>query len=220
MNRLAFAFALPLALAGNTLLLCAPAIAIEGSALLVEPGVLLLLLLSHLLIVVESTATNSSGTTRRPSMRRDDVTARRLALASGAMLVAVFWAALIGRQPGSTALTCCGAFCFTGGILLRLAAARRLGRFFRTEVTITDQRFVCTGIYRHLRHPSETGLLLVGLGAGILLASPPAVVVWALALVPLTLLRIGLEERCLYGAFGAAYREYARSCRRLVPWVF
>ena len=221
MSRLALLIALPAALLLNTLLLAAPAIAWEGFGPLFQPNVLLLLALAGLFVIVESAVTSHGGETHRPAVQPDDAAARRLAWASGSALVAVFWAAISGRQRGLTVLILPGAACFAGGILLRASAARRLGRFFRTEVAVSEQQhLVATGIYRHLRHPSETGLLLIGLGAGIMLASGPAIFLWALALVPLTLSRIALEERCLQSAFGPAYREYSRNCAPLIPRLF
>ncbi len=221
MTRPALLMALPAALLLNTLLLAAPAIALEGLAPLFQPSVLLLLGLAHLIVVVEAAVTGRGRETAPRALLADDAAARRLAGASGAALIAVFWAAIIGRQPGLTLLMLPGAICFAGGILLRHAAARRLGRFFRTEVVVSgEQHLVSAGIYRHLRHPSETGLLLIGLGAGIMLASGPAIVLWALALAPLTLRRIALEERCLHSAFGPAYREFSKRRPPLAPRLF
>jgi len=51
------------------------------------------------------------------------------------------------------------------GVTLRALAVRTLGRNFRTEIVGVDNALVRSGVYRFLRHPSETGLLAASLGA-------------------------------------------------------
>ena len=76
------------------------------------------------------------------------------------------------------------------------------------------------GVYAWMRHPSETGMLLVALGAAILLGSGVAAAVWGALLLPLALARISIEDRCLSEAFGAKHRSYRRRVRALVPFLF
>jgi protein-S-isoprenylcysteine O-methyltransferase len=54
------------------------------------------------------------------------------------------------------------------GILLRWSAIHTLGRFFTVDVAIhPEQTVVQNGLYRWVRHPSYTGLLLIFLGMGL-----------------------------------------------------
>ena len=104
------------------------------------------------------------------------------------------------------------------GVLLRGSAIHWLGDHFRNEFSVPrHHRLVRDGVYRHLRHPSETGLLLVGLGAAVLCGSLAALALWLCVLAPLTLRRIALEEQCLLKAFGEEYRTYARRTGGLLP---
>lgn len=73
------------------------------------------------------------------------------------------------------------------------------------------------GVYRFLRHPSETGLLAASLGAAILLQSTIGFVVWCVALLPVTLARWSLEESALERRFGKAYERYAEEVGGLLP---
>ena len=51
------------------------------------------------------------------------------------------------------------------GLALRWTAILTLGRFFTPNVAVhPDQRIVRTGVYRYVRHPAYTGLLLAFLG--------------------------------------------------------
>jgi protein-S-isoprenylcysteine O-methyltransferase Ste14 len=148
--------------------------------------------------------------------------ARLGALATGLTLLALFWSALAtGCGDGRAFLGVAqgaGAALMLAGALLRGAAIRRLGSFFVTEPWVAaEQPLVTDGIYRWVRHPSETGLLATGLGAGVFCESLPALAFWAAGLVPLVLVRLRLEERVLLAGFGEQYREYARRTPALLP---
>jgi protein-S-isoprenylcysteine O-methyltransferase Ste14 len=147
----------------------------------------------------------------------------RQALASGLALLAVFWAAVLDRAHAGPAalgvLRVAGGAAMAGGIALRLAAIRALGASFVSDVGVDAARpLVSSGPYARLRHPSETGLLLLALGACALVASAPAAIVWLACLVPLSLRRIGLEESQLARAFAGDWRAYAAATPRLIPW--
>jgi protein-S-isoprenylcysteine O-methyltransferase len=159
-----------------------------------------------------------------PSTRRIDRLARRLSLASCLAVLAVFWVAVLQRSAGPPGLAWyqpLGAGVMFAGIAMRRLAIRRLGRHFVTSVSVDGRRaLVQQGVYAWLRHPSETGLLLVTLGAAIFLGSGAAAGVWCAVLLPLTLARIGIEDRCLSKAFGGEFQSYRRRVRALVPFLF
>lgn len=175
-----------------------------------------------------TTLWRAAGGWERPADRsahRHDMTARRLALATGLALLTVFWSGLIGRAcgflllPFSPRLSSAGAVLMFAGTLLRWVSVRTLGRGFRTEFT-PQTPLVCHGVYRLVRHPSETGLLAVALGAALLLDSGVALVVCLGVLLPLVCRRIDLEERRLLQAFGDEYRRYRRRAGRLLPLIY
>ncbi len=107
------------------------------------------------------------------------------------------------------------------GLLLRAWSVRVLARYFTVDVAIRDDhKLVRSGPYALLRHPSYTGALMCFYGAGLALGS------WAslfLLTVPPTLAflyRIRIEESVLSLAFPREYPEYARTTRRLIPFVW
>ena len=107
------------------------------------------------------------------------------------------------------------------GVGLRWWSFRTLGRYFTIDVmTSADQPVITTGPYRLVRHPSYAGLLLVFAGIGIMFAN------WlslgALTLLPLLGLmhRIRVEEAALSATLGEAYRSYARSHKRIIPFLW
>jgi protein-S-isoprenylcysteine O-methyltransferase Ste14 len=147
----------------------------------------------------------------------------RVAQLTGVVMLAAFWAGLIERTlrgsdfgwPQFAGLAGMGL-----GIGLRVAAIHTLGRFFRTEIAVErDQPLVQSGVYRLVRHPSETGLLLCVFGVATLFESVAAAVL-GLALIPLSLWRVRREDRRLHDAFPAEFSAYAGRVKRLVPFVY
>jgi protein-S-isoprenylcysteine O-methyltransferase Ste14 len=107
---------------------------------------------------------------------------------------------------------------FLGGIALRLAAIRVLGRFYSHHVLRrADHSVVSTGPYRLMRHPAYAGMLLSHLGL-VLVFTNPVSVFFLLALTVTIVWRIRVEERMLWTVSG--YPEYALGHARLIPGVW
>jgi protein-S-isoprenylcysteine O-methyltransferase len=108
-----------------------------------------------------------------------------------------------------------------GGLGLRWAAIRTLGRFFTVDVAIhPEQTVVRTGPYAWVRHPSYSGLLLLWLGVGLRFGNGLSLLA---LLVPVTLAlvaRIRTEESALRKGLGQPYEAYCRNTKRLVPGLY
>jgi protein-S-isoprenylcysteine O-methyltransferase Ste14 len=79
------------------------------------------------------------------------------------------------------------------------------------------RRFVVRGIYRHVRNPMITGVLLVLLGEATFLSSP-SLFRWFLFFLALNLIYIPLiEEPELHNRFGPDYDEYRKNVPRWIP---
>ena len=128
----------------------------------------------------------------------------------------------VGRIHGWGALaSAVGLALLISGTVLRWAAVFTLKKYFTVNVTIfEDHRLVREGLYRHLRHPSYTGLLLRYLGLGLAYANWLSLALVFLPMLGAVLYRMRVEERALSEAFGAGYAEYARSTKRLIPGVY
>ncbi|HKR02290.1 MAG TPA: isoprenylcysteine carboxylmethyltransferase family protein [Pyrinomonadaceae bacterium] len=121
----------------------------------------------------------------------------------------------------SDALRYCGLIIFTAGFALRIWVFIYLGRFFSVFLTIQkDHRLVTDNVYRFVRHPSYTGLLVRSLGWVLVFRSILGLLIWPCLLVFLVR-RMNHEERVLASEFGAKWQEYGRRTPwRLLPGVY
>jgi protein-S-isoprenylcysteine O-methyltransferase Ste14 len=117
---------------------------------------------------------------------------------------------LVGN-PAPAAVFAAGIGIVAAGILLRILALRRLGRFFSHVIVIREQHvLVRDGPYRYLRHPLHVGLVLEILGMAVLGGA------WwgyalAVAAAGVALRREIREERALRDFFGDEYGDYTAS---------
>jgi protein-S-isoprenylcysteine O-methyltransferase len=103
------------------------------------------------------------------------------------------------------------------GMAIRWVAISTLGKHFTVNLTVLDKHTLVTnGLYKHIRHPSYSGLLLSFVGCGlstnnlasvILLMTP---ICWAIGK------RIKIEEAMLATAF-SEYAEYQKRTWKILP---
>ena len=107
------------------------------------------------------------------------------------------------------------------GLIIRWVAIFTLGRFFTVDVAIhADHQLVERGLYRLVRHPSYTGLLLAFLGLGLSFANWLSLLLLLLPIGFAVRNRVLQEERALLRALGAPYAEYCARTPRLIPRLF
>jgi protein-S-isoprenylcysteine O-methyltransferase Ste14 len=123
-------------------------------------------------------------------------------------------------RPAALAVSI-GLVLFWGGISLRVSSFRALGRYFTVTVqTSADQPVITKGPYRVIRHPSYAGLLLVIMAVGLFIGNWWSLVCLTVATAGGLVFRIRVEERALMQSLGDAYRSYAATHKRLVPFVW
>ncbi|RLJ31284.1 protein-S-isoprenylcysteine O-methyltransferase Ste14 [Chryseobacterium sp. 7] len=107
------------------------------------------------------------------------------------------------------------------GIIVRYIIIRSLGKYFTVDVTIRqDHKIKKEGFYRYLRHPSYAFSLLTSLGLGLYLNNWLSLI---FAFVPPFLAfayRIKVEEQALEEQFGEEYREYRKTTKKLIPFIY
>jgi protein-S-isoprenylcysteine O-methyltransferase Ste14 len=118
-----------------------------------------------------------------------------------------------------------GIASMTAGLSLLATTIRLFSR--RGKGTLAPwqppSQFVVEGIYRHVRNPMITGVILILLGESIMLISS-TVFYWFCTFVVLNCIYIPLkEEPALRKRFGKPYEEYTKHVRRwiprLKPWI-
>jgi protein-S-isoprenylcysteine O-methyltransferase Ste14 len=114
-----------------------------------------------------------------------------------------------------------GLLCMIAGILFRFTAIRQLGKFFTVDVILhADHQLIQTGLYKSLRHPSYTGIMLTLIGFGWSLNH------WMSLLIVVSIFffalrnRIKIEENALIEQFGEQYLQYKTKSWKLLPFIY
>ncbi|MEO7233959.1 MAG: isoprenylcysteine carboxylmethyltransferase family protein [Lapillicoccus sp.] len=115
----------------------------------------------------------------------------------------------------------CGLGMLCAARALRQWSFWTLGRYFTFTVrTSSDQTVITTGPYRFVRHPAYSALLLAAAAGGLYVDNWLSLVALVAAVAAGLAHRISVEERALSRDVGAAYRTYALTHKRLVPFVW
>jgi protein-S-isoprenylcysteine O-methyltransferase Ste14 len=114
-----------------------------------------------------------------------------------------------------------GVLCFVVGLWLFYWSHADLGTNWSITLEVREQHQLVThGIYRYVRHPMYSALLLYSLGQMLVLPNWVAGPTYLVAFVILFALRVGPEERMMRDTFGKAYEDYMSQTKRLVPGVW
>jgi protein-S-isoprenylcysteine O-methyltransferase Ste14 len=106
------------------------------------------------------------------------------------------------------------------GSVIRLTAVFILGRRFSGLVAIQpDHKLETNGLYKHIRHPSYTGLLIATIGWMLVFRSTVGLIL-TLIMFLFLLNRMDDEEKFLEAEFGDEYRSYRKRTWRLLPFVY
>lgn len=125
----------------------------------------------------------------------------------------------IGRMPSGTGPV--GVAVMAAGLALRAWSMQTLGSHYsRTLRTTSDQAVVDRGPYSLVRHPGYLGSIMVWTGFGIASGSAPAALAVVALLGTAYQRRIAAEEEMLTRTLGAAYANYSRRTKKLIPFIW
>jgi len=114
-----------------------------------------------------------------------------------------------------------GAVCLALGLRLFQLSHADLGVNWSITLEVREKHTLVTqGVYRLVRHPMYTALLLYSVGQALVLANYVAGPSYGAAMALLVALRIGPEERMMIEEFGKDYQEYMAQTKRLVPGIW
>ena len=81
-------------------------------------------------------------------------------------------------------------------------------------------QLVTDGIFKYLRHPHYTSLIIVGFGLAFFFHSLAALLI-AFVAIPIMIISIFDEEKLLVKQYGKEYKEYMKKVRwRMIPGLF
>lgn len=127
----------------------------------------------------------------------------------------------LGRIPHAEWMRVTGLILLVLGLILRWSAVLSLGKAFSSNVAIRDaQRVRTTGLYRWMRHPSYTGLILLFIAIGLHARNWIALLIIVIPPTFMLLRRIHVEEIALREHFGGEYIDYSQKTRRLFPGIY
>ena len=107
------------------------------------------------------------------------------------------------------------------GFGLRTWAFRTLGRHFTWHITVYDDHKVITdGPYSFVRHPGYTGAWILYCAIPLMLHSWFGLALSVIFQFIAYSRRIKHEESQMTGKLGAAYADYARTVKTLIPYVW
>jgi protein-S-isoprenylcysteine O-methyltransferase Ste14 len=78
---------------------------------------------------------------------------------------------------------------------------------------------VNTGIYKWIRHPQYTGLILIALGMLLGWSTLPTLLMFPIIVI-LYVRLAKKEEKDLIAEFGESYLAYMRKTKRFIPWIY
>ena len=114
-----------------------------------------------------------------------------------------------------------GVTCFVIGLWLFYRSHADLGTNWSITLEIREQhRLITQGVYRRIRHPMYSALVLYSVGHALVIpnwvAGPSNLIAFAI----LFALRVRPEERMMVAEFGDEYIAYTAETKRLVPGVW
>ncbi len=141
----------------------------------------------------------------------------------GSIAVAKTTGAMVGPTiaGGASWVAWAGVLMFVTGLAVRWTAILSLGQSFSANVAIhSSQTLYRRGLYRFVRHPSYTGLVLIFVAIGLSTRNWVGLVIMVVIPTAALLYRIGVEEAALTAAFGGEYVTYRQDTKRLIPGLY
>ena len=148
-----------------------------------------------------------------------------LTLAWLGFLVPLIWIASpafsFAEYPLRASLVMAGIACLAVGLWLFYRSHADLGSNWSITLEVREEhRLITDGVYRSVRHPMYTALLLYSIGQALVIPNWVAGPSYLIAFGILFAFRVRAEERMMLDQFGDRYAKYAARTKRLIPGVW
>ena len=148
-----------------------------------------------------------------------------LVLAWVGFFVPLIWVASpafsFAEYPLRTGPLVAGVMCFVLGLWLFYRSHADLGTNWSITLEVREQhRLITQGVYRLIRHPMYSALVLYSVGQALVIPNWVAGPLNLIAFAVLLALRVRAEEKMMVQQFGDEYTGYTARTKRLVPHVW
>jgi len=114
-----------------------------------------------------------------------------------------------------------GVTCLAIGLWLLFRSHADLGTNWSVTLELRkEHRLITQGVYRTIRHPMYSALILYAIGQALVVPNWVAGFTNLIAFTLLFALRVRAEEKMMTDQFGAEYAAYSARTKRLVPGVW
>jgi len=114
-----------------------------------------------------------------------------------------------------------GTACLAVGLWLFYRSHADLGKYWSVTLQVRESHQLIThGVYRRVRHPMYSALLLYSVGQALVIPNWIAGPSYLVSFGILFLFRVGDEERMMLETFGEQYATYMTRTKRIVPGVW
>jgi protein-S-isoprenylcysteine O-methyltransferase Ste14 len=177
------------------------------------------------MIVVRAPHIRRSTALKVVKTRRTTLDNVLVGLVGGGLFLPLVWvvssALAFADYRFSSAQLVTGGFCLVLGLWLLHRSHVDLGTNWSNTLELREQhQLVKGGVYRQVRHPMYSAILLYALGQALVVpnfvAGPLLLLVFALLVAS----RLRAEEQMMLEEFGASYEAYMAETKRLIPGVW
>ena len=141
-------------------------------------------------------------------------------IASIGIAITLQWYPVMVMELSQTAINVTALCFFIAGMIVRWTAIISLGKYFTVDVSIQNEhKVVQHGMYKYVRHPSYTGLLIEFLGLAFYFGTWMSVIILMIPISSVMMYRIRWEENLLRKSFGEQYEKYKSHTKMLIPGI-
>jgi len=145
----------------------------------------------------------------------------RILVPAGLIASEIFYFLRIGSFSNSNIFVVIGYTLLIGGLAIRWFSVLSLGKEFNVSLSIIKNHNLKTnGIYKYIRHPSYTGLLVYYLGLAILMQNIFSIILLTILPFIAVFNRIRIEENLLSMYFKNNYKIYSEKTKKLFPFIY
>ena len=145
----------------------------------------------------------------------------RILVPIGLVASEVFYFSEFGLISNSILFVIIGCVLIIFGFVVRWFAVLSLGKKFNVSLSIIKKHKLKTdGIYKYIRHPSYTGLLIYYLGLSIIMQNIFSIILLVIFPIIAVINRIKIEENMLFEYFRDEYQIYKQKTKKLFPFIY